>query len=542
MVEPTGSNRMPQKLRAMSRMVAGVTAGSGLALTIFWLTVSRPANWFDAIEMGLNTAAALMLLGASLWLAHRERPSVVTSIIGLCVAGIVAVVGILSLAEVASGWDLGVDQVMLASGSSSLLHPGRFPPQTASILACLGASLVLLHAGKDQRWVEVLGGVAFSGSLLGVVSHAYHAQELLGPAVYHRLELQKSAAFLVVAAGVLLARPDQGLFSLLTRDDYGGMMVRRLLPVVILIPLAAGFVEVAGNRAGIYDAEAGTAALVLGLVAILVMVVYVIGHWLSENHRRYVSIADRLRQSEKLEAVGILAGGTSHFFNNLLTIVLGNSEQVMQTLEEHDVRREQLADVSNAVYRASALTKQLFNFAQKSAGSTYSTDVGEAVRLWLTSELGGIPAGVSLALEIPPRPFSAQISPSKFRQLLSILIANATDAMPAGGQLHVRLGLVEHSGPNLASARSDALEGSYVQLQVSDTGRGMSDEVKSHLFEPFFTTKGLAQGTGLGMATLYAIAKQSLGDIHVDSQVGRGTTVSILLPEASPSLSVMSGC
>jgi PAS domain S-box-containing protein len=240
----------------------------------------------------------------------------------------------------------------------------------------------------------------------------------------------------------------------------------------------------------------------------------------------------QLRQSQKMEAVGRLAGGVAHDFNNLLTSILGHTELLLAEMAEDDARREDIAEIRHAAERAADLTSQLLAFSRKQVIAPKVLDLNAVIGR-ITGMLGrliGEPIALATALE--PTLGRVLADPGQIEQVLVNLVVNARDAMPEGGRLRIETDNVVLEEA-FARRYDGALPGPHVMLAVIDEGAGMDPEVQSHIFEPFFTTKDKAKGTGLGLATVYGIVKQSGGYIAVDSAPGAGTSVRIYLPLAA---------
>ena len=253
--------------------------------------------------------------------------------------------------------------------------------------------------------------------------------------------------------------------------------------------------------------------------------VYAVARDVTEGKR----IEEQVRQSQKLEAVGRLAGGVAHTFNNQLTAILGSSEHILEELPGHEPLYQEATDIRDAAHRAAALTRQLLAFGRRQEVRPRVLDLG-ALADGMSRRLRGL-AGEDVVLELraPPSPACVRADPGQLEQVIVNLVVNARDAMPAGGRLTLETAQVELSGPE-ASPQPGLAAGRYVRLTVTDTGTGMTPEVQSHLFEPFFTTKEVGEGTGLGLPSVYGIVKQAGGDVRVHSEPGEGSTFEVYLP------------
>jgi two-component system, cell cycle sensor histidine kinase and response regulator CckA len=246
-----------------------------------------------------------------------------------------------------------------------------------------------------------------------------------------------------------------------------------------------------------------------------------------------LSLEAQLRHSQKMEAVGQLAAGVAHDFNNILTIIQGHANLLLATSIRYPELVDPLGQISGAVDRAANLTRQLLTFSRKQVLQPKLLDISEVVgnaTKMLNRLLGeNIELQFSYSPSLPP----VLADVGMMEQMIINLAVNARDAMPRGGQLTISTGLRE-IGPddllNLPSARPEARPGQFICLAVSDVGCGMDDTTLGRLFEPFFTTKEIGKGTGLGLATVYGIVTQHQGWIEVSSAPGQGTTFSVFLP------------
>ena len=238
---------------------------------------------------------------------------------------------------------------------------------------------------------------------------------------------------------------------------------------------------------------------------------------------------EQLRQSQKMESVGTLAGGVAHDFNNLLTSILGNTQLAISRLEPDSPLQHRLLEIEKAANRAATLTRQLLAFSRRQQLERKlinpNDTIGDLMKM-LQRILG---EDIEVRLQVTPNLKTVFVDPAQIEQVIMNLVVNARDAMPGGGLLVIgthNVTLDEAYCRNHPYAKP----GAYVQITVSDTGCGMSAELQRHIFEPFFTTKEVGKGTGLGLAMIYGIVKQHDGLIEVYSEVGKGTTFKIYLP------------
>jgi PAS domain S-box-containing protein len=241
-------------------------------------------------------------------------------------------------------------------------------------------------------------------------------------------------------------------------------------------------------------------------------------------------------QAQKMESVGRLAGGVAHDFNNLLTVINGYSDMVLEGMGPQDHSRASLLEIRKAGERAAGLTQKLLAFSRKQLVQPKALDLNLLV---VESEIMFarlIGEDIELITRLGAGIGQVKADAGQLHQVLMNLVVNASDSMPNGGKVIIETKNVE-ADEDFVSRVPELAVGSYVYLGVTDTGTGMSDQVKQHLFEPFFTTKELGKGTGLGLATIYSIVHQSAGWIGVTSELGEGTTFHIYLPRIEPQLS-----
>ena len=270
--------------------------------------------------------------------------------------------------------------------------------------------------------------------------------------------------------------------------------------------------------------------VIAGVLDLVIVLGLVVLHF-EVTGARARSLEAELAQARKLEALGRVAGGIAHDFNNLLTVVMSGA-QMLSAAQLTDRDRALLANVNDAAERAAELVKQLLSFSRKQPRPTTVIDVVASLRKTESVICALVGEQIEVVLIAPELPLAVRIDESRLNQVVLNLAANARDAMPEGGTLTVRLALVDGGSAEVAEMASTAAQ---VLIEISDTGAGMSAEVIDKAFEPFFSTKDHASGTGLGLAIVHGIVSQCDGQVFVESVVGEGTTVRLLLPARDPS-------
>jgi two-component system, cell cycle sensor histidine kinase and response regulator CckA len=237
---------------------------------------------------------------------------------------------------------------------------------------------------------------------------------------------------------------------------------------------------------------------------------------------------ERLRQSQRMEAVGQLAGGIAHDFNNLLSVIMGYCELLEERLGPEDTKRRMVEQVHNAGMRAAALTRQLLTFSRRQVLRPVVLDLNRLVARMETMLCRLIGEDIEIVISLLPSLGRVKADPTQMEQILMNLALNARDAMPDGGTITIETANVKVDGSR--SPNTEIPPGPYVMLALSDTGVGMDSETQARIFEPFFTTKKPGKGTGLGLSTVHGIVKQSAGCVCAVSELGRGTTFQVYLP------------
>ena len=241
-------------------------------------------------------------------------------------------------------------------------------------------------------------------------------------------------------------------------------------------------------------------------------------------------LEEQFRQSQKLEAIGQLAGGVAHDFNNILMAVFGYCDLLLLKMHATDERRHELHEIRRALEQGASLTRQLLAFSRKQVLETRILDLNELLASMEGMLRRLIRENIQLEMRFGKNLGRIKGDSGQFQQMVLNLSINAVDAMPEGGRLTIETSMVQLN-QEYAKQNPGVVPGQYLKLNVIDTGTGMDEETQSRIFEPFFTTKERGKGTGLGLSTVYGIVKQSGGQISVSSESDKGTTFTILLPQ-----------
>lgn len=397
----------------------------------------------------------------------------------------------------------------------ALVRPGR--TSTRYVIAVgqmlMGALLIHLTGGRIETHFHVFGSLAFLSF--------YRDWRVLVPAT------------IIVAADHFLRGLfwPQSVYGVLAASEWrwlehaGWVLFENTFLLIAIKHSVKEMWDIAERTAEIKTLNAGLEHHVTERTAQLV----------AANQELEREVAERklaeeqLRHAQKMEAVGMLAGGVAHDFNNLLTAITGHSALAMRRLDQDDPLYPKLETINKAGERAAAVTRQLLAFSRKQIMQPKVLDLNQVVFELSKMLQPLIGEHIDLFTKLKPDLGKIKADPGQLEQVLMNLSVNARDAMPKGGKLTIETANVyldeEYAGRHIAIS-----PGRYVMLAVSDTGHGMDAQTQERIFDPFFTTKEVGKGTGLGLSTVYGIVKQSGGNIWVYSELGQGTTFKVYLP------------
>jgi signal transduction histidine kinase/ActR/RegA family two-component response regulator len=561
---------------ALIPVLAGTAACAvGVLVLVGWFSDVRILRQplISASAMMANAALGFILCGASLLLRARQlslrstgemsarflpRPLAITAAV---LALLAAVIGAVSFSQDLFGWDAGIDGLLVPRPPAVGPHPGRMSWLTALCLLLVGSALT---ASKRRVWLAHCAAlVVLFGSTIVTVGYLYDVRELVGLGKYTTTAPHSAGLFVLLALGILFLKPHDGVMAALSSDTLGGRMARRTLPATIAVPILLGWLRLEGERAQLYPANLGPPLIVFGTMVLLSIVVWLNARKLDDadarrreaevemrranetledrvavktaealqDQARAAEAAERLRAGQRMEAMGQLAGGVAHDFNNTMTVITGYTELLLARTRSDDESYKPLDEIRKAGVRCSALTRHLLAFSRRQVLTPSLMDLNVVV-----ADLGDmlpmlIGEDIEVAIDSETALWPIRADATQIEQVIVNLVVNARDAMPAGGRITIRTRNIEITRVN-AGAHPEIAPGSYVQLSVADSGRGMDEETRVRAFDPFFTTKPVGQGTGLGLSTAYGVITQSDGTIYLDSAPGQGTTVRIYLPRA----------
>lgn len=557
---PVADGSLPQlksRLAAVCLVASAIPVLTGLLVLAGW---TFGIELFKRVGFGfvaMNPATAISLIAAGTALLMLRDPSRLTKTrrcYGCVFAGVVLMITVTKLVSLATGSVFSLDQWLFRSELIEHTFQNRMAPNSALALLFCGLALLLIDFEiRRHRPAEMLSIIGGAIGFFALVGYLYRSPNFYGMANAIPMAVHTATALITLAVGLLLARPDRGLMSVVTSDTAGGIIARRLLPVAIFLPIVLDTLRLTGEAHGLYEVPFGAALSSTAMVFIFLCALWwmarvlfnvdterrYIARWQSEKLERTVEERTRrlqqavrqlretqqqVLQQERLHALGTMASGVTHDFNNALSVIIGFGEMALQECDKtgngSNVERYVRPMVVAALDGAKVVTR-LREFyrpgghEEPKAAVDLNTLIDQAITItepkWKAQRLGdGVRVEIKAELAtVPPAAGDA----AELREALANLIFNAVDAMPNGGTITIR-----------TFAEEDR-----VMLSVTDTGVGMSKDVQRRCLDPFFTTKG-EQGTGLGLAMVYGIVERHGGSLTIESEEGQGTTFVLSLP------------
>jgi NO-binding membrane sensor protein with MHYT domain/nitrogen-specific signal transduction histidine kinase/CheY-like chemotaxis protein len=414
-------------------------------------------------------------------------------------------------------------------------QPGRVLLSVLVAVAASALALVVVSRPKVGLPALAVGALCMGPAIAGM--HYIGMAALNVPATMHF-----DVGLVVVSVGVAIAASFVGLtLAYRFRLDESADGVARRMASGLVMGLAIAGMHYTGMAAARFTTPGRTGSSVGGLLAtrdlatgvavgaFVILALGLVGATVDRWLRRRALSIELKQQSQKLEAIGQLAGGIAHDFNNLLTAILGNAAFVLESTPPEDPRHEDMREIERAATRAAELTHQLLAFSRKQVLQPRSLDLNAALAqiMRMLTRL----VGEHIEVTVLPEPAlgRVQVDAAQLEQVIVNLVVNARDAMPDGGRLTIETQNVTLEKGS-TSQHIGAPPGAYVLIAFTDTGIGMDPATQDRIFEPFFTTKDRGKGTGLGLATVYGIVKQSGGSLSVYSEPHRGSTFKVYLP------------
>jgi signal transduction histidine kinase len=513
------------KVCAALVFVTGLVVLAGWALDVPTLKSIHP----NLISMKANTALCFALIGAALWLLEAGLANPVRLWAGRFFAGLVALVGLLSLGEYLFGWDLGIDQLLFRedAGAVGTINPGRMAPNTAACFLAIGAALLLRDVRSAAgRWsAEFLVHVAGLIGLVAFIGYMYGVAAFTGLAAYTRMAIHTSVAFVVTYIGLMAARPDRGLARMMAWDSMGGMAMRRLLPLVIVLTVFTGWLRLVGERWGLYPTAFGTALRIVVDVVVLSAVIVVTGRVLHKvDMRRREAERAIIRLNADLQAVNKELEAFSHSVSHDLRAPLRAIDGFSQALLEDYAGKLDaegqgyLQRVRAASQRMAQLIDDLLNLSRVTRAEMHRDDVDlTAMAREVAEELRKTEPGREADLIIAVG-LRASGDERLLRVVLVNLLGNAWKFTNKRPRARIEFGMTGQEGKRAYLVRDDG-----VGFDMAYVGKLFGAFQRLHSADEF-------PGTGIGLATVQRIIHRHGGRVWAEGAVEQGATFYFTLP------------
>jgi uncharacterized membrane protein len=435
-------------LRKIARLCASGVFAIGMMVLVGWiLKIPLLKSVLPGfVEMKANTAIGYIFSGISLWCLCSEKRSGVVTKLGYFSALIITILGGLTLFEYLLNINFGIDLLLFyeAPGAIGTSDPGRMAPQSALSFVLKGVALLTLHweTKRGHRPSQYLSLITALFPIQALTAYAYGVRTLLGTGDYKlvtQMAVHAAVAWLLLSVGTLCAVPDRGIMKLVTDKSYAGTTVRRLLLPGLIIPVVLGFILTIGFRKGTYDAGFGFSTMALGSVIAYSILVWLNAKKLFRMEKDYnadkENSENQIRQLQKMEAVGRLAGGVAHDFNNILAIIGMYGETVFDGLEEGHPLKANAEQVKKAVGRGASLTRQLLAFSRQQVVQPKPLNFNQVIGDFQKMLRRLIGENIELVMEFDENLGTIVADEGQMEQIVMNLVVNARDAMPQGGKI-----------------------------------------------------------------------------------------------------------
>ena len=446
----------PYKMyRTIARVGSVVLLLLGVLVLLGWLWKIELFTTFVSgrITMKPNTAIGFLFLGLPLFLLTRSSKNRKTQIWCAASATAVILIGLLTLSEYLFHVDLGIDQ-LLFKDLVQFPYPGRMAHITAFNFCLVGLSVLLLALSEKRASIsQALAATTGLSSIFAIIGYLYGVPVLYGSIEYTSMALHTGVGFLVGSLSVLFCRPDLGLMSVLTNPYPGGWLARKLLPVAAFVPAALGAVCI-HSRLFSSDVRLNIACLVVSQMVLFMALVWVLAFVLNRAEGEKATAQEALarsekllQQSQKMEAIGLLAGGVAHDFNNLLAVINGYSDLLLERGDLPESDRRSLEQIKQAGGSAASLTRQLLMLSRQQVVEPVVLNINQTVGNLDKMLRRLIKENIQFSFVLDPQLDRVKADPGQIEQIVLNLVVNARDAMPNGGTLRIQTKNVEKSSP-----------------------------------------------------------------------------------------------
>lgn len=517
---------------------------------------SKPLKVAFAMAIFTGILALLNLIlgwGAGLDFFIRIHPSFPAMVPTTAVCLLLGSLGLIAIHQdqsrwIARGCGLFIATLVIANYRLPHFDLGRDGMSIGTALACtLIAVCLVFKTLPDLPFVGRLfpKTLGLSVVMIPTIGFMFNADALFNNAIYTQMALHTAIGLAALFIGFLLLDSQSGWMKVLISPDLGSQMLRNLLPFIILVPISLTGLALIASHMDYLSPDLRASFLAYSMILLLMSAAIYFAHITNQAEQRAAQAeklqreSDRARQAaeialergQKIEALGKLVGGVAHDFNNTLSVVLGNL-QLLQVDPDTEAHPGYLSDSVEAVQHASHLTRQLLSYGRKSRLEPVPSVLDELIEKTLTMFQRLCPANISVTTQLTTPDLIVQVDQVNFQQALLNILINAKDAQPNGGAIIVSSSAQELGNELVAGfgGPEHLFSGTFVSVNVGDSGPGMTAQELSRATEPFFTTKPVGEGSGLGLSVASGFCRQSGGGMTLSSDLGQGLNVTMYFP------------